>query len=105
MIQSIIEQKLSSELTPLLLQVINESNKHNVPKGSESHFKVIIVSDKFEGLSLLSRHRMVNKILANELANKIHALGLNTYVRTEWENLELEEMLPSPQCLSGTIHT
>ena len=48
-----IHNKLSSKTNPVHLEVINESFMHNVPKGSETHFKVVIVSDTFNGLQLL----------------------------------------------------
>jgi len=41
------------------LEVINESHKHNVPEGAESHFNVVIVSSAFEGKKLLTRHRLL----------------------------------------------
>lgn len=49
-------------------QVLNESSGHNVPKGSETHFKVVVISDAFDGQKLIARHRMVNSILADELS-------------------------------------
>ena len=52
-------------------QVINESSGHNVPKGSETHFKVVVVSDSFDGQMLIARHRMVNEILADELSGYV----------------------------------
>lgn len=61
---------------PTHLEVINESNMHNVPKGSESHFKVVVVSMDFENLSLIKRHRMVNDVLKDELAGGVHALSI-----------------------------
>jgi stress-induced morphogen len=70
-----IRTKLSA-FNPVFLDVINESHKHNVPKGSESHFKVIVVSEEFEGLSLIKRHRAVNHTLAEELAQGVHALQI-----------------------------
>ena len=73
MIQEIIEKKLHSELQPSYLKVINESYMHNVPPGSESHFKVIVVCNAFDGQRLIGRHRQVNQILADELDNHIHA--------------------------------
>lgn len=94
-----IETKLQS-LQPRFLEVINESHKHNVPPGSESHFKVIIVSEEFQGKMLLARHRMVNKILADELAHSIHALVLNTMTRKEWTDRG-GETNSSPPCLGG----
>lgn len=40
-------------LNPSYIEIINESYMHNVPKGSETHFKVIVVSDKFTDKPLL----------------------------------------------------
>ncbi|MER2512817.1 MAG: BolA/IbaG family iron-sulfur metabolism protein, partial [Nitrosomonas ureae] len=57
-IKNSIEHKLLI-LRPQFLEVVNESYKHNVLEGSESHFKVTIVSDEFNGKMLLTRHRMV----------------------------------------------
>lgn len=48
-LQALIEQKLQAELEPVHLDVINESGMHNAPPGAESHFKVVVVSKKFEG--------------------------------------------------------
>ncbi|MDD9197325.1 transcriptional regulator BolA [Aliivibrio sp. S3MY1] len=99
MIQHQIEQKLRTELSPSYLKVLNESYMHNVPEGAESHFKVIVVSDDFEGERLLSRHRTINSILADELANHIHALAIHTYSETEWQALDTELVPNSPDCM------
>ena len=50
-IQETIEQKIATSLAPVHLEVINESHMHNVPPGSESHFKVVIVTDTFDGVT------------------------------------------------------
>ena len=47
MIRGIIEDKLRNEFQPVHLDVQDESYRHNVPAGSESHFKVVIVTDRF----------------------------------------------------------
>ena len=99
-VQAIIEQKLASGMQPQHLQVINESSNHNVPAGSESHFKVVIVADAFEGKALLARHRMINELLADELQNKIHALALHTYTADEWADASGNAPM-SPPCLGG----
>lgn len=52
-IETAITQTLTENLQPIHLEVINESYMHNVPKGSESHFKVLVVSEKFNDLALL----------------------------------------------------
>ena len=100
-VQNILEQKLVDSIPLLGLEVINESHMHNVPPGSESHFKVIIISDDFEGEKLVRRHQRVNKILADELENKIHALALQTLTPREWTEKGGTTM-PSPQCLGGS---
>lgn len=48
-----IKTKLETQLNTTHLDIINESYMHNVPKGSETHFKVVVVSDKFTNLSLI----------------------------------------------------
>ena len=64
--QQQIEAKLAAALAPTHLEVINESYMHRVAPGSESHFKVVVVSQAFEGQRLLGRHRQVNGVLAEE---------------------------------------
>lgn len=99
--KNLIETKLQS-LQPQFLEVTNESHKHKVPKGSESHFRVTIVSDEFNGKMLLARHRMVNNILADELAHSIHALVLHTMTSEEWSE-KSGAPINSPPCLGGSI--
>ncbi len=66
-----ILSKLTQELSPIKVDVINESYKHNVPEGSETHFKVLIVSHKFEDKKPIDRHRLVNQILSQEFPFKL----------------------------------
>lgn len=100
-IEAIIEEKLLSAFSPLHLDVINESHQHNVAPGSESHFKVIIVSKDFEGERLIKRHRAVNSILASELSENIHALALHTYTEKEWHDYYAANTRLSPKCLGA----
>lgn len=99
--QQIIQQKLKVAFSPLHLEVINESDNHNVPKGSESHFKVILVSKVFEGESLVARHRQINKLLAEELQGGVHALALHTMTPDDWFNRG-GTVKESPECLGGS---
>ena len=94
-----IEEKITAALAPSYLEVINESANHNVPKGSESHFKLIVVSPQFEGQRTLHRHRMVYAILQRELAGSVHALALHTYTDEQWR--EVENAPDSPSCRGG----
>ncbi|MGD2053376.1 MAG: BolA/IbaG family iron-sulfur metabolism protein [Gammaproteobacteria bacterium] len=97
--QQTIAGKLEQALSPEHLEVINESYMHNVPEGSESHFKVIIVSDAFNDKMLVARHRMVNKILEDELKGGIHALALHTMTMAEW--FDKGKAAESPPCEGG----
>ena len=94
-----IEAKVRKALAPSHLEVINESGNHNVPKGSESHFKLIIASEKFEGQRTLHRHRMVYGVLEQELAGSVHALALHTYTDEQWR--EVGNVPDSPNCHGG----
>ncbi len=99
-VQERIIQKLAVALDLQHLEVVNESGNHNVPAGSESHFKVVLVSETFETLPLIARHRQVNGILSHELANDIHALAIHTYTGKEWRKKNGEAPM-SPPCLGG----
>jgi BolA protein len=82
-----IREKLIVALEPQRLDVVNESELHaghrSSPGTGESHFRILIVSPKFEGLSRVARHRLVNDALADELKGKIHALALSAYAPGE----------------------
>jgi BolA protein len=99
-IQNDIEQKLQV-LHPEYLEVLNESHMHNVPKGSESHFKVTLVSPDFVGKKLVARHRMINQALAEELGGAVHALSLHTLTPEEWAQ-KAGQIPQSPPCMGGS---
>ena len=62
---------------PFVLSVVNESSMHNVPQGSESHFKVLIVSDDFKNINNIKRHQTVYKALKSVMES-IHALSISS---------------------------
>jgi BolA protein len=99
--QQSIQEKLSLALHPTYLDVENESRKHNVPAGSETHFKVVVVSDAFEGLGLVDRHRRVNAALADELKTGLHALTIRALTPAQWSEQGAADF-QSPQCLGGS---
>jgi BolA protein len=76
-----IEEKLTDALAPTALSVVDESHHHaghghhHHPDG-ETHFRVEIVSPVFSARSRIERHRMVNALLAEELADRVHALAI-----------------------------
>ena len=99
-LQETIVTKITAALSPARLEVINESHRHSVPPGSESHFKLVIVSDAFEGKPLVGRHRIVQGLLAAELAGGVHALSMDTLTASEWRRRG-GETAESPPCLGG----
>ncbi|MDE0308461.1 MAG: BolA/IbaG family iron-sulfur metabolism protein [Acidiferrobacterales bacterium] len=100
-VQNQIRQKLTDALAPVHLEVINESSMHSVPPGSESHFKVVAVSDEFQDQSLIFRHRMINDLLADEIAGPIHALSLHAMTPDEWKS-QGNSVADSPLCRGGS---
>ncbi|MBL7003623.1 MAG: BolA family transcriptional regulator [Gammaproteobacteria bacterium] len=98
-IQQEITQILQIAFEPSYLTVENESHMHAVAPGSESHFKVTIVSEQFDGLLLIKRHRAVNEKLRLVL-EKIHALALHTMTAKEWSDKE-GQSADSPLCMGG----
>ncbi len=99
-LQEKIEQKIADAIPCKHLEVVNESNKHNVPPGSESHFKVVLVSDAFDDQKLIARHRQINRILADELQQGLHALAMHTYTESEWREQQGDAPM-SPPCRGG----
>jgi stress-induced morphogen len=99
-VQTQISERLEQALSPLSLEVINESHQHSGP-GSETHFKVIAVSEAFLGQNRVSRHRQVNALLENLMGNPIHALSLQLFTQAEWE-ARSGIALTSPACRGGS---
>ena len=95
-----IESKVLAGLRPVHLEVVDESYMHSVPAGAESHFRLLIVSERFEGKSAVQRHQAVYAILADEVKNHIHAIGLQTLTPSEWQTDQARN--ESPECLGGS---
>lgn len=98
--QATIEEKIRASLSPLHLAVVNESHMHSVPKGSETHFKVVVVSSAFEGKPLVRRHKLVYEALGDELRTGLHALTITSRTPAEWQ--DDPTALVSPPCLGGS---
>ena len=94
-VQNKIDKLLRDNLNVFKLIIKNESNKHNVPLNSESHFNVQIVSDDFQDLSQIQRHKIVYKAIESLLA-EIHAFSITAITNSEFkENPSLRD---TPDC-------
>lgn len=98
-IQTQIDQRIKDEINVHHMTLENESYMHNVPEGSESHFKLVLVTDAFVGKRLVQRHQLIYGVLKEEMT-KIHALAMHLYSIKEWE--ERNALAPSsPKCHGG----
>jgi len=98
-----IQNKLTEAFQPTHLEVRNESHMHNVPLHSETHFKVLVVSSHFEGITPINQHRNVNTVLAHELQHGVHALSIVTKTPQQWQVMQQQGQTidPSPKCRGG----
>ncbi|BBN80693.1 transcriptional regulator [Pseudoalteromonas sp. A25] len=97
--QAHIHEKLAAAISCKHLNVVNESHMHS--RGEDSHFKVVVVSEEFMGKRLLQRHRKINEVLKEELANHIHALSIHAYTPEEYSE-RAGQTPDSPNCLGGS---
>ena len=72
-----VKQRIKSGLTGAQVQVLDT-------KGTGDHFSVVVISDDFEGKSLVKRHQMVYFTVSDVLTKELHALQLKTYSNKEW---------------------
>jgi BolA protein len=86
-VKDTITTKLREAFVPESLDVADESHLHEGHAGhrpgGETHFRVNIVSKAFEGKSRVERHRMINSLLAQELAGRVHALAITAHAPGE----------------------
>ena len=92
--EAIVSQlNLSFDVENLFLK--NESFMHNVPLNSETHFKLVIVSNDFTDLTNVKRHQCIYKAL-NDTMTRIHALSIQAFTLDEY--LQNPIILESPDC-------
>lgn len=86
-IRDALERKITEALSPEVLEIVDESHLHaghaGARPGGDSHFKVLIVADAFDGKSRVDRQRLINGLLADEFAAGLHALSLTTLTPKE----------------------
>ena len=80
-------------------EVLDESSGHNVPMGSETHFKLVAVGDIFVQKSRIQRHRMINVMLQDEFEAGMHACSMHLFTPEEWE--ASSDVPDSPECVNA----
>ena len=103
-----ISSALRAALSPVHLHLVDESFKHASGPGAESHFNVIIVSEKFNGVSHIARHRLVYEALAplgGGAALPVHALAITAKTPAQWAASGGAIDPPAtPACAGGGVH-
>ena len=77
-----IKQRLNSNF-------INDKVEVFDSRGTGDHFSIIVISDRFDGVSLVNRHRMIYSIFEDKIVNEIHALQIQTYTLQEWKRKKI----------------
>lgn len=95
-----VKTALIAAFTPIFFNIEDESRFHH--KGVQTHFKVVIVSEVFVGLSAVKRHQLVYAALG-DLMQQFHALALHTYAPQEWQSKTLDNIAASPVCHGGGL--
>lgn len=98
-IQQSIEEKILKAYDPEFWAVVNESHMHSAPLGHESHFKVLIVSDSFQGMNRVKRQQQVFQLLDSERLAGIHALSMRLLTVQEYSQNGADGF-QSPSCRS-----
>lgn len=82
-----ITAKLAAGLDPVRLDVEDESHLHaghsGARAGGQTHYRIRVASARFAGKGRIERHRMVYSLLADEIAQGVHALALHTQAPDE----------------------
>lgn len=83
----IIESRLRERVDPIHVEIQDDSARHAGHRGATSpggHYRLLVVSKRFEGQTLLERHQLVNDALRDLFGPRIHALSMRTLTPNEW---------------------
>jgi|JI10StandDraft_1071094.scaffolds.fasta_scaffold344890_2 BolA protein len=82
-----IQKRLEEKINVEFIQVEDDSVRHQKHKqslGKGGHYNLLIVSDDFDGLNLVARHRKIYELL-NMGSVQIHALSISALTKKEWK--------------------
>lgn len=83
-----IERKIREALSPDSVEIINESHLHaghqeTFDGTGETHLRIKVVASAFEGMSRVERHRAINALVQEEIAEGLHAIAMETRAPSE----------------------
>lgn len=97
-----IREKLERAFQPVHFELENESHLHATGAAAETHFRLVMVSPAFEGVSRVDRQRRVMDLLGDERARGLHALTMRVMTPAEWAPLKDSFEMTSPPCHGGS---
>lgn len=100
-IESSIRSKLHTAFEPLYMELENESHRHSLSPDGETHFKLVLVSNKFAQMGRLDRQRLVLSLLEEERQMGLHAFSMKLLSPTEWEAQSGSVKHQTPNCHDG----
>jgi BolA protein len=99
-IETAMKEKVVQAFSPEHFELVNESRHHH-RGGDETHFKMLVVSEQFSGLSRLERQRRVQSLFEAERSAGLHALTLRLLTPEEWAKDKDHLSFQSPKCAGG----
>ncbi len=99
--EQLIHQRLTEQFQPLHLEIENESHQHS-GDGSETHYRVLLASEKFQNLNRVERQRAVYALFDDQFKTGLHAFSLRALTPEEWENQKDQFPMVSPACKGGS---
>ncbi len=93
LVSELISEIITAKLESVLVEIQDQSDRHKNHSGRKQapidsgHYDLLVVSPKFENLSLIQCHRLIYGALAEQMETKIHALSIRAYSPKQWEEL------------------
>src|SRR5437868_15527271 len=97
-----LRASIEKAFAPEYFELENESHMHSVPPNSETHFRLLVVSDIFAGKPRIDRSRLVNDTIKPYMERGLHALSQRTFTPVEWEAVKDTFEMVSPECRGGS---
>ena len=100
-----IREKLEKNFSPIAyIELENESHQHSGPANRETHFRLVLVSEKFVGVDRVNRQRQVMDLMTDERSKGLHALTMRLMTPDEWSKVKDSFEMTSPACRGGSKH-
>lgn len=98
---TLLTERITAALSPLHLELEDESYKHSAGPDAGTHWRCVLVSEAFDGKRLVQRHRAVYAALGDAMSNGVHAFSPLALTPAEFEARGGKANHATPACLGG----